>query len=160
MKANEFILREYSGEYDDEAGMAQGNLYTIAKAAQGLLDTIDDRDNLPEWVQEKIAKVEGMLVTVWNYLQSQKAQGIDPQVSELSEEFDLIESAITALAEYNQVDVDVIWEDLESLSDDELYVFAATMPIMEDWQKANKQDRTSGMSRKAVKAYRRENPGS
>lgn len=160
MKANEFILREYSGEYDDEAGMAQGNLYTIAKAAQGLLDTIDDRDNLPEWVQEKIAKVEGMLVTVWNYLQSQKAQGIDPQVSELSEEFDLIESAITALAEYNQVDVDVIWEDLKSLSDDELYVFAATMPIMEDWQKANKQDRTSGMSRKAVKAYRRENPGS
>ena len=32
--------------------------------------------------------------------------------------------------------------------------------IDEDWQKVNKRDRTSGMSRKAVKAYRRENPGS
>lgn len=32
--------------------------------------------------------------------------------------------------------------------------------ISEDWQKTNKKDRTDGMSRKAVKAYRRENPGS
>ena len=32
--------------------------------------------------------------------------------------------------------------------------------INEDWQKVNKKDKTSGMSRKAVKAYRRENPGS
>lgn len=32
--------------------------------------------------------------------------------------------------------------------------------VTEDWQKANKKDRTAGMSKKAVKAYRRENPGS
>jgi Domain of unknown function (DUF6321) len=32
--------------------------------------------------------------------------------------------------------------------------------ITEDWQKANKKDKTDGMSSKAVKAYRRENPGS
>ena len=32
--------------------------------------------------------------------------------------------------------------------------------INEDWQKVNKKDKTDGMSRKAVKAYRRENPGS
>jgi hypothetical protein len=160
---NESVNENFNGEYDDEAGMAQGNLYTIAKAAHGLLDTIDDRDNLPEWVQEKIAKVEGMLVNVWNYLQSQKAQGIDPQVAELSEEFDLIESIIESLAERNGVDAEVIWEDLESLDDDELYVFATTTtPIMETeaWQKANNKDRTDGMSRKAVKAYRREHPGS
>ena len=103
----------------------------------------------------------------------------------------------------------MIWEDLESLDDDELYVFATTTPVMEDtvqiphkgkmvsgkvvrkdpvsgeyivdvgeygsvrvpahkvkhdveedWQKANKKDRTAGMSQKAVNAYRRENPGS
>jgi hypothetical protein len=32
--------------------------------------------------------------------------------------------------------------------------------VEEDWQKTNKQDKTDGMSPKAVKAYRRENPGS
>jgi hypothetical protein len=32
--------------------------------------------------------------------------------------------------------------------------------IAEDWQKVNKRDKTDGMSSKAVKAYRRENPGS
>ena len=32
--------------------------------------------------------------------------------------------------------------------------------IEEDWQKVNKSDKTDGMSGKAVKAYRRENPGS
>jgi hypothetical protein len=32
--------------------------------------------------------------------------------------------------------------------------------VDEDWQRANKQDKTNGMSPKAVKAYRREHPGS
>jgi hypothetical protein len=32
--------------------------------------------------------------------------------------------------------------------------------VAEDWQKVNHHDKTDGMSRKAVKAYRRENPGS
>jgi hypothetical protein len=83
--------------------------------------------------------------------------------AELHEEFDLIESIIETIAEHNGVDSDVIWEDLESLTEDELYVFAVTsQPIMESeaWQKANKRDHTSGMSQKAVNSYRREHPGS
>jgi hypothetical protein len=373
MKINQIIVENYDGEYDDEAGMAQTNLHTIARAAQGLLDTIDDQENLPEWVQEKIAKVEGMMVTAWDYLRSQEEQGIDPRMMEaanaaqqaaiaismkkagkkpksqvnelapdaggggsgnyfqalasawynhdismladiarkggspmkkitdaqeavekmlqrgvigsdgttrkyditynsdfdgvviqskdyyeysdydaagnevdsrngrpwgpndymefgdndldesmyeaspeLTEEFDLIESIIERLAEHNGVDAEVIWEDLETLTEDELYAFAVTSePIMEygntkkgqkmltrvqkravdrtikaddkrdpkaakknadtadsawermtdkdldeDWQKANKRDKTDGMSQKAVNAYRRENPGS
>ena len=32
--------------------------------------------------------------------------------------------------------------------------------IDEDWQKANRKDKTDGLSQKAVNAYRRENPGS
>jgi hypothetical protein len=86
---------------------------------------------------------------------------------QLTEEFDLIESIINRLAEHNGVDAEEIWADLETLSEDELYAFAVTSePIMEsqgveeDWQKANKRDRTAGMSQKAVNAYRRENPGS
>ena len=66
------------------------------------------------------------------------------------------------IADQNGVDSEVIWEDLENLTDDELYVFATTTTVMETeaWQKANKKDKTDGMSRKAVKTYRREHPGS
>jgi hypothetical protein len=83
--------------------------------------------------------------------------------AELEEEFDLIESIINRLAAHNGVDAEVIWEDLETLTEDELYAFAVTSdPIMESeaWQKANNRDRTDGMSRKAVNTYRREHPGS
>jgi len=74
------VAEGFNGEYDDEAGMAHNNLLTSARAVMGLLKTIDDKDNLPEWVQEKIAKAEMMLVGVWDYLQSQKEMGVDPQV--------------------------------------------------------------------------------
>ena len=76
------VIEYANGEYDDEAGMAHSNLHTIARAAHGLLDTIDTNENLPEWAQEKIAKVEGMLVSVWDYLKSQEEQGIDPRIEE------------------------------------------------------------------------------
>ena len=34
------------------------------------------------------------------------------------------------------------------------------IPFQEDWQKVNRKDKTDGLSPAAVKAYRRENPGS
>jgi hypothetical protein len=79
---------------------------------------------------------------------------------ELSEEFDLIENIIEGIAAQNGVDAETVWADLESLTEDELYAFAVTSQLNEDWQKANKRDKTDGMSQKAVNAYRRENPGS
>ena len=80
---------------------------------------------------------------------------------ELEEEFDTIENMVEYIAESNGVDSEVVWQDLETLSDDELYVFAFTQDtVLEDWQKVNKKDKTDGMSKKAVNAYRRENPGS
>lgn len=42
----------------------------------------------------------------------------------------------------------------------ELEMFLESTLLNDDWQKVNKRDKTDGMSRKAVKAYRRENPGS
>jgi hypothetical protein len=80
---------------------------------------------------------------------------------ELAEEFDMIENIIEQIADQHAVDADLVWEDLSTLTDDELYVFAVTSEMVnEDWQKANKRDKTDGMSKKAVNAYRRENPGS
>jgi len=156
-------------EYNDEAGMVKNDLHTIIRTMTHLCRDIKDNENLPEWVQEKIASAKGMLVGVMDYMISQHEQGVQPTVdhepdgpaiASLEEEFDLIEDIIESLAEHNGVNSELIWEDLESLSDDELYVFAVTTPVMEDWQKTNKKDRTDGMSRKAVKAYRREHPGS
>ena len=43
---------------------------------------------------------------------------------------------------------------------DEFSDWRAELAIEEDWQKVNKKDKTDGMSPAAVKAYRRENPGS
>jgi len=156
--ASSGMAEGFNGEYDDEAGMADNNLETLRRAVDGIDDVINTGDNLPEWCQEKIAVAKSMLVSVWDYMRSEQDRGANP---ELAEEFDLIESCIDRIADHNGVDAEMIWEDLESLSHDELYVFAVTSePIMEDWQKANKKDRTAGMSQKAVNAYRRENPGS
>jgi hypothetical protein len=146
-----------NAEYDDEAGMFKNDLQTIQRVSTHLEKAIYDDENLPEWCQAKIAQAKGMVVAVMDYMISQHENGI---VDTVNEEFDLIESNIDMLAERNGVDAEVIWEDLETLTDDELYVFAVTQPVMEDWQKANKKDKTDGMSQKAVNAYRREHPGS
>jgi hypothetical protein len=62
-------------EYDDEAGMADNNLETLKRAVQGLDNLIGEGDNLPEWCQEKIAVAKSMLVTVWDYMESEEQHG-------------------------------------------------------------------------------------
>jgi hypothetical protein len=84
MSGQQGVAEGFNGEYDDEAGMAKSNLRTMARAVNGLLDTISDDENLPEWAQEKIAKAEMMVTGVWDYLLSQEEQGIDPKVDEAS----------------------------------------------------------------------------
>ena len=139
-------------QFDDSKTMAPEKLQ--AKIAQRQKLMTQQYAQLPEDEKEKDRVVaRAMLQAITG------EQGMEED-TELAEEFDLIESIIDDLADRNGVDAEVVWEDLESLTDDELYVFAATMPIMEDWQKANKKDKTDGMSQKAVNAYRREHPGS
>jgi hypothetical protein len=90
-----------------------------------------------------------------------KKESVNQGMAEdLEDEFDLIESIIEGIAEQNGVDAEAVWADLESLTEDELYAFAVTSQLNEDWQKANKRDKTDGMSQKAVNSYRREHPGS
>jgi hypothetical protein len=79
MYGQQGVTEGSDGEYDDEAGMAYGSLLTVKRAVDGLMDTIDSNDNLPEWCQEKISLAEDYLVTVWDYIQSEKEQGVNPQ---------------------------------------------------------------------------------
>jgi hypothetical protein len=144
------VGEDYNAEYDDEAGMAETNLHTIARAAQGLLDTIDQNENLPEWVQEKIAKVELMIVSAWDYLESQEEQGIDPEIEEMYEAMDQL---VNETAHAERVSVDLVWESFEALDDHMLYETAA-------WRRKEGKSKKGGLNAKGVASYRRENPGS
>jgi hypothetical protein len=52
--------------------MADNNLETLKRAVAGIDDVIQTGDNLQEWCQEKIAVAKSMLVTVWDYMLSEK----------------------------------------------------------------------------------------
>jgi hypothetical protein len=69
------------------------------------------------------------------------------------EQFDLIEETIEQIAKENNVDSELIWEDLESVSDEELLEVAA-------WQRKEGKNPFGGLNAKGVASYRRENPGS
>jgi len=56
------------GEYDREGDMAKDQLRTIVRNARQLEKILRDEENLPEWVQAKMAKIEGMMQTVANYM--------------------------------------------------------------------------------------------
>jgi hypothetical protein len=147
---------------EPEGATIKNSLHTIIRVATHLAKQMDNNEDFPEWESEMIGSVKDQMVKVMDHEISKKElQGV-AEGSELSEEFDLIESVIDNLALHNGVDAEAIWEDLENLTDDELYVFATTTTVMETeaWQKANKRDKTDGMSSKAVKTYRREHPGS
>ena len=152
------ITMQPTGEY-----YAQPSSTALATSQGGTFATKDEAHQFIRNAHAKAIK-NGTLSDKWLKKQPlpqfAKGQGV-AEDTELAEEFDLIESIVEMIAEHNGVDADVVWEDLESLTEDELYVFAVTSdPLMEDWQKANKRDKTDGMSQKAVNAYRRENPGS
>jgi hypothetical protein len=61
------------GEYDQEGSMAKDDIKTIVRHAQALEQILSDNDNLPEWVQAKLAKIEGMMTAVDDYMQNQQS---------------------------------------------------------------------------------------
>jgi hypothetical protein len=71
---------------------------------------------------------------------------------EAEELFDLIEDVIEDIAKDNNVDSEVIWEDLESLTDEELLEAA--------WRRKEGKNPEGGLNAKGIASYRRENPGS
>ena len=72
---------------------------------------------------------------------------------ELEELFDIIEEMVEESALKHNVDPESIWEELEQVSDEELYESAA-------WQRKEGKNPEGGLNRKGIASYRRENPGS
>ena len=71
VKENDIAITD-RGEYDDEAGMAKDQLHTIVRHARELERALGAGDNLPEWVQEKMGQIKGMMTSVTDYMLSQK----------------------------------------------------------------------------------------
>jgi len=69
------------------------------------------------------------------------------------EQFDIIEEMVEQLSEEHGVDPDVIWEDFDSVNDEELLETAA-------WRRSAGKSKKGGLNAKGVASYRREHPGS
>ena len=68
--SSESIEHGEQAEYNDEAGMAKDSLHTIVRHARELERALRSNENLPEWVQEKIGQIKGMMSSVTDYIVS------------------------------------------------------------------------------------------
>jgi hypothetical protein len=68
--SSESIEHGEEAEYNDEAGMTKDSLHTIVRHAKELESALRSNENLPEWVQEKIGQIKGMMSSVTDYIVS------------------------------------------------------------------------------------------
>jgi hypothetical protein len=61
-----------SAEYNDEATMVKSHLENMRQAIEYIDKSIKDKDNIAEWVQEKIAVNAAMLNSVYDYMKSKE----------------------------------------------------------------------------------------
>jgi len=158
--------------YDHEYSMARSELSTIVSAAKRLRKKMKGEGNIEAWVQSKITKAADYLDAAADYVDS----GEMKESSELNEN-PIIGMGIraglaagTALAGKMVHDkAKETAEKIKQRNDKQQQQINQVLGVkesktfsqfMEDWQKVNRQDKTDGLSQKAVDAYRRENPGS
>ena len=174
-------------EKDHEYSMARSELSTIISAAKRLKKKMKGEGNIEAWVQSKITKAADYIDTAADYLESgehkvdesivvQDAKGNDyvefidiikPEPLKASKGIGselLGEAGKKCWPGYKKAGTQKLFGKTynrcvkESFSNwrEELGI----SELLEDWQKVNRQDKTDGLSQKAVNAYRRENPGS
>jgi len=73
---------------------------------------------------------------------------------EVEELFDIIEEMVEAAATEYNIDSELLWERLESVSDEELIEESAA------WQRKAGKDPKGGLNRKGIASYRAQHPGS
>jgi hypothetical protein len=75
--SSESIEHGEQAEYNDEAGMAKDSLHTIVRHAKELERALRSNENLPEWVQEKIGQIKGMMSSVTDYIISTHERDVE-----------------------------------------------------------------------------------
>jgi hypothetical protein len=84
----------------------------------------------------------------------EEAAGTITEDLDADQQFDMIEEMVMALAEAHGVDAEQIWEEFESVDDDELLDESAA------WHRKAGKNPKGGLNRKGVASYRAEHPGS
>ena len=132
--------------YDHEYSMARSEISTIISAAKRLKKKIGKGEgSLEAWVQSKITKAADYIDTAADYVDS----------GEMSE-------AKKCWPGYKKTGTQELFGKKYNrcVKKEEFSNWRADFGLSEDWQSANRKDRTDGMSRETVKKYRQENPDS
>jgi len=77
-----------TGEYGNEGDAAKDDIHTIVRHARALEKILSNKEDLPEWVQAKLTKIEGMMTAVDDYMQTQHERG-----DEMSHNIDMEEES-------------------------------------------------------------------
>lgn len=73
---------DYSQEYDYEGRMMKDQISTIRDCLDELVPTLNDCDNLPEWVQSKITLATNYIETVKNYMKNHNKEHAENHADE------------------------------------------------------------------------------
>ena len=174
--------------YDHEHSMARSEISTIISAAKRLRKKMKGEGNIEAWVQSKITKAADYLDSAADYVDSGEMKAESVESEQINEIAPLVVGAGLAAAaaapyllkKFAKPAVDKALDNAtktnklplstggnmqqlrqanqsSGIREENLKTFTQ---FKEDWQKVNRQDKTDGLSQKAVDAYRRENPGS
>jgi len=69
-------------EYDQEGEMTKDSLHTVIRHAEKLEQCLQDAENLPTWVIEKIGQIKGMMTSVSDYIISSHERGAEQGMRE------------------------------------------------------------------------------
>ena len=169
-------------EKDHEYSMARSELETIISAARRLKKKMKGEGSIEAWVQSKITKAADYIDTAADYIESGE-HNVDESITiQNSDGQDIVQFVDIVKPEPlkstkglgNQIigESKKCWAGYEKKGTQKLFGKTYNRcvkkeqfsnwreELAEDWQKVNRQDKTDGLSQKAVDAYRRENPGS
>jgi hypothetical protein len=110
-------------EYDREGDMAKDQLTSIVRDAEELEKVLSDTENLPEWIQEKLARIKGMMQGVNDYMLTQHERGDEKRNGDDMEEGNEFSGALAKAKASHQ---------------DEFEVDGKTYPVKETMSRAAK----------------------
>lgn len=139
VKGTPEIIRQFvqlANSLEDEA--VKGTEYEPGKGMMAKIHAELGDDSIPQWQIVKAQNLEGLKPIGSKVLQRLMTPDLSDGIQEFMSDF---------LWTLEEKGLALVHGDNEQ-------------GVAEDWNKVNRQDKTDGLSQKAVNAYRRENPGS